>query len=567
MTGPELFAATTPVPDIDYAALSPMIVVFAAAVVGVVVEAFMPRRARFAAQAVLAIAALIGALAAVVTLAGTERTVMDGSVTIDGAALLLQGTIAVVGLLSLLLFADRRIGVHRDRAERAAVRAGTGSAAGGASGAGSAGGAESAGTGPYFAPQASAVPGSAAEAVARRAGAIQTEVFPLAMFSIGGMMLFPASADLITMFIALEVLSLPLYLLCGLARHRRLISQEAALKYFLLGAYSSAFFIFGTALLYGYAGTVSLSGIGQAARSGVEDGGPGGATVLALVGAGLLGMGLLFKVGAVPFHSWIPDVYQGAPTPVTAFMASATKIAAFGALLRVFLVALPAIHDQWRPVLWAVAVVTMVYGSIVALTQTDIKRMLAYSSVSHIGFMLTALVPAGDDGLAAVLFYLAAYGVSALGAFALVGLVRAPGGPTAGEQLAPEEPDTAAWAGLGRRHPVFATALSLLLLAFAGIPLTSGFVAKFAVFAAALDGDEIALVVIGVVCSAIAAFFYVRVIVLMFFAEPTGATPAVVTPGPPTMVAVGVSVAATVVLGVAPQPLLDMAVSAAPFFS
>src|SRR5699024_4241039 len=164
----------------------------------------------------------------------------------------------------------------------------------------------SGGAGPYFAPQASAVPGSAAEAEARRAGVVQTEIFPLAMFSIGGMMLFPASADLITMFIALEVLSLPLYLLCGLARHRRLISQEAALKYFLLGAYSSAFFIFGTALLYGYAGTVSLSGIGQAARAGVEDGGPGGATVLALVGAGLLGMGLLFKVGAVPFHSWIP---------------------------------------------------------------------------------------------------------------------------------------------------------------------------------------------------------------------------------------------------------------------
>lgn len=539
-----MLAAAAPAPDIDYAALSPMIVVFAAAVVGVLVEAFAPRRGRFTAQVVLSGAGLIGAFAAVIALAGTERTVMAGSVTIDGAALYLQGTILVVGFLSLMLFADRRLAVRGRSREPAAAGAGA----------------------PFFAPQASAIPGGADEALARRAGIVQSEIFPLAMFSVGGMMLFPASADLITMFIALEVLSLPLYLLCGLARHRRLISQEAALKYFLLGAYSSAFFIFGAALLYGYAGTVSLDGIAEAARVGVGTGGPGGATVLALVGAGLLGMGLLFKVGAVPFHSWIPDVYQGAPTPVTAFMASATKIAAFGALLRVFLVALPALHDQWRPVLWAVAIATMIFGSVVALTQTDIKRMLAYSSVSHIGFMLTAVVPASDAGLSAVLFYLAAYGVSAVGAFALAGLVRGPAPDGSGDGLAPEAPDTAKWAGLGRRHPVFGSAFALLLLAFAGIPLTSGFVAKFDVFAAALGGGATALVIVGVVCSAIAAFFYVRVIVLMFFGEPDGDTPVVATPGALTAAAVSVSVVVTIVLGVAPQPLLDLADRAAPFF-
>ncbi len=544
MNAVELLAAQ-PAPHIDYAALSPMIVVFAAAVVGVLVEAFAPRRGRFTAQVVLSGAGLIGAFAAVIVLAlrGTGRTVMAGSVTVDGAALFLQGTILVVAFLSLMLFADRRLTLRRPAREAAAAGAGA----------------------PFFAPQASAVPGGAAEAVARRAGIVQTEIFPLAMFSVGGMMLFPASADLITMFIALEVLSLPLYLLCGLARHRRLLSQEAALKYFLLGAYSSAFFIFGAALLYGYAGTVSLDGIAEATRASVEADGPGGTTLLALVGAGLLGMGLLFKVGAVPFHSWIPDVYQGAPTPVTAFMASATKIAAFGALLRVFLVALPALHDQWRPVLWAVAIATMVFGSVVALTQTDIKRMLAYSSVSHIGFMLTAVVPASDDGLSAVLFYLAAYGVSAVGAFALAGLVRSAAADVSGDGLAPEAPDTAQWVGLGRRHPVFGAALALLLLAFAGIPLTSGFVAKFVVFSAALGGGETALVIVGVVCSAIAAFFYIRVIVLMFFAEPGGGTPVVAAPGALTAVAVAVSVVVTVVLGVAPQPLLDLADTAAPF--
>ncbi len=532
-------------PHIDWAALSPMLAVFAAAVLGVLAEAAVPRAARPAVQRVIAAAGLAGGFAAVIALAGARRAVMEGSVVADGPALVLQGTVLLVAALSLLLFADDRLGVRGGRARAMAAAGGGGSV--------------------HFAPQASAVPGTASEALARRAGLRQTEILPLAMFAVGGMMLFPASGDLITMFIALEVLSLPLYLLCGLARHRRLLSQEAALKYFLLGAYSSAFFVFGAALLYGYAGTVSLAGIGDAVRAGVASGGPGGATVLALVGAGLLGVGLLFKVGAVPFHSWIPDVYQGAPTPVTAFMASATKIAAFGALMRVVFVALPGLHDQWRPVLWAVALVTMVYASLAALTQGDVKRMLAYSSISHVGFMLTAVVPGGGPGLPAALFYLASYGFSAVGAFALVSLVRRRPGADDADPCAEEEPRTELWAGLGRRHPVFGTALSLLLLAFAGIPLTSGFVAKFAVFGAALDGGETALVIVGVVCSAIAAFFYVRVIVLMFFAEPTDDTPRVVTPGIGTAVAVAVSVAVTIVLGVAPQPVLDLMDRAAPF--
>ena len=235
---------------------------------------------------------------------------------------------------------------------------------------------------------------------------MQTEVFPLTMFAVGGMLLFPAANDLLTMFIALEVLSLPLYLLCGLARRRRLLSQEAALKYFLLGAFSSAFFLYGVAMLYGYAGTLSLPGIAEAVSAGTGD------ASLALIGIALLSVGVLFKVGAVPFHSWIPDVYQGAPTPITAFMAAATKIAAFGAMLRIFYVALPGLHDDWRPVLWAIAILTMVVGTVTAVTQTDVKRMLAYSAVAHSRFHPDRRDRRERVGLSSTLFYLFAYGFS-----------------------------------------------------------------------------------------------------------------------------------------------------------
>ena len=365
------------------------------------------------------------------------------------------------------------------------------------------------------------------------------------MFAVGGMLLFPAADDLLTMFIALEVLSLPLYLLCGLARRRRLLSQEAALKYFLLGAFSSAFFLYGAAMLYGYAGTLSLAGIADAIAAGA------GKTSLALIGVGLLLVGVLFKVGAVPFHSWIPDVYQGAPTPITAFMAAATKIAAFGAMLRIFYVAVPELRADWRPVLWAIAILTMVVGTVTAVTQTDVKRMLAYSAVAHTGFILTGVIALNEAGLSSTLFYLFAYGFSTLGAFAVVGLVR----DKAGE----EETAMARWAGLGRRYPIVGIVFSLFLLAFAGIPLTSGFVSKFAVFKAAGEGGAIPLVIVGVIASAIAAYFYVRVIVLMFFTDPPDDAPEVVVPSILTTAVVTVTAAVTFALGALPQPLLDLA--------
>ena len=404
-----------------------------------------------------------------------------------------------------------------------------------------------------FTPQASAIPGSVAEKTATKAGIAQTEVFPLTMFAVGGLMLFPAADDLLTMFIALEVFSLPLYLMCGLARHRRLLSQEASLKYFLLGAFSSAFFLYGMALLYGFANTLSLTGIAAALDAGSDNRG------LALIGTGMVVAALLFKVGAVPFHAWVPDVYQGAPTPITAFMAAATKIAAFGVLLRLLYVAVPTLADQLRPALWTIAILTMVAGTIAAVTQGDVKRMLAYSAVAHTGFILTGVVAENQPGLMGTLFYLVAYGFSTLGAFAFVGVVRGRDGA--------EETTLARWAGLGRRYPVAGVAFSLFLLAFAGIPLTSGFVSKFAVFKAAGLGGAIPLVIVGVVASGIAAYFYVRVIVMMFFTDPPDDAPEVAPPSVVSVAVITVTALITFGLGVFPQPLLDLSESAARFLT
>ncbi|MFG1771858.1 NADH-quinone oxidoreductase subunit NuoN [Nocardia salmonicida] len=527
-------AAIAPAPSIEYHLLAPMLIVFGVGVVGVLVEAFVPRPYRYPTQLTLGVAGVIGALVAVVLLAGTEGTAVVGAVAIDGVTLFLQGTILLVALLGLLLIAER------GAVPRARSGPGTWSRAAAALDRGV----------DAFTPQASAVPGSAHELAAVRSGVSTTEVFPLTMIAVGGLLLFPASNDLLTMFVALEVLSLPLYLLCGLARRRRLLSQEAAMKYFLLGAFSSAFFLYGVALLYGQTGTVSLPAIGAALDKQPEN------ATLALLGIGMLAVGLLFKIGAVPFQAWVPDVYQGAPTPITAFMAAATKIAAVGATMRVLMVGVNALSSEWRPVIAAVAVATMLVGAIMAITQTDVKRMLAYSSIAHAGFLLVGIVAADPAGVAAVLFYLLAYGLGTVGAFAVVSLVRDASGD--------EATALSQWAGLGRRSPWLASAFALLLLSFAGLPLTSGFVSKFAVFAAASGAGYTPLVIIGVVCSAIAAFFYIRVIVLMFFTDPPVDAPIVTAPFATTLV-VAFSAGATLLLGIFPQPVLDLAERSALF--
>ncbi|MET7510893.1 NADH-quinone oxidoreductase subunit NuoN [Streptomyces albidoflavus] len=526
-----------PSPTIEYAQLAPVMIVIGAAVIGIVVEAFAPRRARYHIQLWLTVVALGAAFASVVALAvggyaTTKQTsVAMGALAVDGPALFLQGVILLSGVLAAFTFAERRL----DRAHGKRVDS--------------------------FVAQAGAVPGSEAEQAAVKAGFATTEVFPLMLFAVGGMIVFPAANDLLTLFIALEVFSLPLYLMCALARRRRLMSQESAVKYFLLGAFSSAFLLFGIALLYGYSGSVSYAVIADVVDGTLISNDPVlaqtmGNDALLLIGMALVLMGLLFKVGAVPFHMWTPDVYQGAPTPVTGFMAAATKVAAFGALLRLLYVVLPGMRWDWRPVMWGVAIATMVVGAIVAVTQTDVKRLLAYSSVAHAGFILAGVIAASPAGVSSVLFYLAAYSFVTIGAFAVVTLVRDAGG---------EATHLSKWAGLGRRSPLVAAIFAVFLLAFAGIPLTSGFSGKFAVFSAAAEGGAGALVIIGVLSSAVAAFFYVRVIVLMFFSEPRADGPTVTVPSPLTMSVIGVGVVVTVVLGVAPQYFLDLAGQASVF--
>jgi NADH-quinone oxidoreductase subunit N len=505
-------------PSLSVAALAPFLFVFGAAAVGVLVEAFTPRDTRHPVQVAVALVGTLGGLVSTLLLAGTRRITAGGALAVDGPALFLEATLTGLGALAILLFAERAL----DPARSAFVAA-------------------------------AAVPaGSPRDAELLTSTRVQTEVYPLATFAIGGMMLFTAANDLLLMFVALEVLSLPLYLISGMARRRRLLSQEAAVKYFLLGAFASGFFLYGLALVYGATGSVRLSAIRG------EVGAHGSGTLLVL-GLGLLIVGLMFKASVAPFHTWTPDVYQGAPTPVTAFMAACTKVAAFGAILRLLYVGFGTDFWTWRPLVYGIAIVSMVVGAVLGLTQTDLKRMLAYSSIAHAGFLLTGVIGLGGgtgSGLAATLFYLLTYGITTLGAFGVLTLVRDGDG---------EATHLSQWAGLGQRSPVTAAVMGLFLLALAGIPLTSGFTAKFAVFRAAIEDGAWPLALVALLASAVAAFFYLRVIVLMYFSPASAEGPTVGVPGLPTTVVLAVTATATLVLGIVPGAVLDLAHSAARF--
>ena len=522
-------------PTVEYSLIWPMLLIFGVACAGVLVEAFVPRAWRYLTQTVLAGGGVLAAFVGVIMVAkdldshddGTARgkLVVEGSMAIDGPTVFLWGLILLLSFAGVLLFAERHL-------------------EGGLS---------------AFAGQAAAIPGTEAERQASARGLDHTEVFPLLMFAVGGMMMFPAASDLLTLFVALEVLSLPLYLLSGLARRRRLLSQEAALKYFLLGAFSSGFFIYGIALVYGYAGSMQFSAIDIAIRNSDSN------HSLLMIGMGMVTVGLLFKVSAVPFQAWTPDVYQGAPTAVTAFMSAATKVAAFGAILRLFYVAFGTERWSWQPLFWVIAILTMVVGSVLAIAQTDVKRMLAYSSVAHTGFLLTGVLgvtaaadklPGEITSLQAVLFYLTTYGFLTLSAFAVVSVVRDSSG---------EITHLRRWAGLGRTAPLVAGAFALFLLGMAGIPLTSGFTGKWAVFAAAGSAGAWPVVVIAVLASALAASFYLRVIVLMYFTAPVGDGPSVTMPSVLTSATIALGVGATVYLGLIPGPVLDLAGRAGEF--
>jgi len=527
------------VPSLDYLLLAPILIVLGAACVGILVEAFVPRGARFAAQVALSVLALGAATGVLVwrwaDKGDASRGLADpwagswvtGTVMVDGVSQAMWAILFGFGLVSVVLFAERRVHVGATA----------------------------------FTPSAAAIPGSQAEREADDAGLVHSEVFPLALFSLGGMALLVSANDLLMLFIALEVLSLPLYVMAGLARHRRLVSQEAALKYFLLGAAASAILLFGVGLLFGYSGSFSYDQLAHAVTfvNGQEG--------LLLAGLGLVVVGLLFKIGAVPFHSWVPDVYQGSPTPVTAFMSVCTKIAAVGGLLRVLYVGLGGLKWTWQPVVASVAILSIVIGSVIAINQSDIKRVLAYSAISHAGFVLVPVAgaftltladPAVQSGsVASIMFYLVAYGFAGIGAFAVVSLVRDQGR---------EVTSLEAWAGIGRSNPLIGIIMLIFLLSMAGIPLTGGFIGKLAAFTAAWRGGYWWLVLVAVAGAVIAVFIYIRVIQVMFFRTPADSPHAeIVMPGMATWIVLIVCLLGTLGLGLVPGPLLDLLQSAGAF--
>ena len=524
----------TAAPVLNWDALTPVLLILGAGVLGVLVEAFLTRRARLLVQAVLSLSAILASgvflylrwesvkTAGAAAVADPQYQVSEGflpgaqmsaGLTEDSFSIAAQAILLVIGLLAVLVMADR-------------TAVGDGA----------------------FAAQAADRPGSAEETESLHAGWTTTEVFPLTLFSLGGMMLFGASSDLITLFVILEMISLPLYILAATARHRRLLSQEAALKYFVLGAFASAFLLMGSALLYGVAGAVDYESLAEAVST-VQ-----GQDWLILAGLMLVIVGLLFKVAAVPFHAWSPDVYQGAPTPVTGFMAAGVKAAAFLALVRFYYVIAGAMGWDLAPALWAVVALTMLVGTVVGVVQRDVKRMLAYSAIAHAGFMLIGILAYSTAAISALGFYALTYGIATVGAFGIITLVRSNRGGSVGG----EDGDLDAFKGMGRRNPWAAGAMTVFLLSFAGVPLTAGFMAKFRLFAAGLSGNGVPFVVLAVVCSAVTAFFYMRLIVLMFFHEPDGERSVVVASNGPIALAVGVAVMATIGLGILPQTAFDL---------
>ncbi len=340
----------------------------------------------------------------------------------------------------------------------------------------------------------------------KRVGIGEGEYYILLLFSISGMMLMASAGDLIMVFLALELLSIPLYVLAGID-HKRIESKEASLKYFLLGTMASAFVLFGIAFIYGAAGTTSLYGITDAISQGRVQ------MFLLIAGSALLLAGFAFKVAAVPFHGWTPDVYHGAPSPVTAFMSVGAKAAGFAALIRVFSLDFTTIAGELMPLIWVLAALTMIVGNVVAVVQTNLKRMLAYSSIAHAGYMLMAFVGFGEaavrqNSVASALFYLAAYAFTSLGAWAvLVAVEKHDGSGNAINDLT----------GLGKSAPALAAAMAVFMLSFTGIPLTLGFWGKFYLFRTAIEGGFIWLAVIGLLTSLVSAFYYLRVIVKMYF--------------------------------------------------
>ncbi len=503
-------------PQIEWTPLIPTIIVLGGAVVGVLIEAFAPaakRRPINVVWSIVVVGAAFVFLSALWASALVDpRTI--GEYVDDTWTIAMQSIVAVLGFLSLLVLADRT-----ERKDGA------------------------------FAAQPSDRAGSGEEALSIAKGYQRSEFFPLALFSIGGMMLFPATDSLLTMFVALEVLSLPLYILVASARRRRELSQEAAVKYFILGSFASAFFLMGSALLYGFSGgSLQLGAIASAIPVTTN------MDWIMLVGVFMVMVGLLFKVAAFPFHEWTPDVYTGAPTPVTGFMAAGVKVAAFGAMFRFYVSVAGHLKWDFGMIFAVLAAATIIFGTLGGLVQKNIKRLLAYSSIAHAGFIMVGVLALVQGAGSAVAFYLLTYGLATIGAFSIVALVRVQSPDGA---VGREAHDLSQWAGLGRRAPGLAFAMLIFLLSFAGIPLTSGFVGKFVVFAAGIQGGLGWLVAIGLAASVATAAVYFRIVQVMFFRDPAEGVTVVRSEGMSAVV-IGVTAVATVLLGIFPAPIIDL---------
>jgi NADH-quinone oxidoreductase subunit N len=383
-----------------------------------------------------------------------------------------------------------------------------------------------------------------------RLGAAHGEFYALILFAVSGMTVMAASENLLAIFIGLELLSIPLYILAGFTRDK-VYSIEAALKYFLLGAFSTGFIVYGIALLYGATGRIDLDGIAQVVASSDAS----GVDPVLLAGGALLLIGLAFKIAAVPFHFWAPDVYQGATAPVAGFMATGTKAAAFAALIRVVGVGLAAqpVRDKWIGVVSILAILTMVVGNLIALAQLNIKRMLAYSSIANAGYLLVALAAAGRNGTGAapILFYLVVYAFMTIGAFGVAAILGREGESDQGFSIT-------AYAGLGRRRPWLAAAMAVFMLSLTGIPPAGGFMAKFYVFRDAVRAGLVPLAAVGLLASVVGAFYSLRIVVQMYFREPAPAGAAPVALAATDVLALALAAAAILWIGLFPGTLLDI---------
>ena len=376
----------------------------------------------------------------------------------------------------------------------------------------------------------------------RRERGSRSEYYLLLLTATLGMMLMAAGTDLIVIFLGLELMSLSLYILVGFLSSRS-VSNEASLKYLLLGAFATGFLLYGIALIYGSTGSTSLQQVGAMLSRRVDSG------LMLYAGMGLLVVGFAFKVAAVPFHMWAPDVYEGAPAAVTAFLSAGPKAAAFVAFLRVLMVSLESLKTEWTAVLWILAALTMTVGNLSALGQRSIKRMLAYSSVAHAGYVLVALTAASESGISAALFYLLAYTFMNIGAFAVLILVARKG---------EENLDISDYAGLGFKHPLLGLTMTLFMLSLAGLPPTAGFFGKFYIFRAAIDAGQVTLTVIAVLNSLVSVYFYLGVVVSMYMRQPADQEPVGTFPAL-ARTALLLTSLATLYIGLAPSRVLEYA--------